>query len=465
MTKTTKRVLIGVSALLAVLVVFSKLSKFGKEEGKKVTAEKAEKRTIIEYVNASGKVYPEQEVKVSPEISGIITELNVEEGDSVKRGQVLARIDADQYNIQRNQAASGVSQSQAQVGGSQAQVGNAQAAIAALAAQKEQAQRNYDRLKQLFDEKVISKSELDVAEASLKSNTANYNAAQQGIKGNVSSVQSARAGVQQAQAALQRANKDLSRTVIVAPVDGVVSLLNVKKGESVAGNSFNVGTEILRIADMQKIEIRVDVGENDITKVKLGDSANITIDAYGSRKFRGVVTQIANSNNGAAGTSGLGGASNDVTQYKVYVRIIAESYADLLGKGAFPFRPGMSANADIQTKVHANVLSVPINAVTTRMPQDSNSVAATKKDEEAESTNTAGPTVEADVVVFVLQKDGTVQQRKVKTDIQDLSFIEITSGLALGEEIVSGPYESVSKNLKNKDKVKKVEKKDLFETK
>jgi HlyD family secretion protein len=464
MSKKLKWILISLGILLVLLTVLSKAGVFGKDEGKKVTAEKVQKRTIIELVNASGKIYPEIEVKVSPEISGIITELNVQEGDTVKKGQVLARIDADQYNIQRSQAASGVSQTQAQVGASQAQVSNSQAALDALNAQMEQNQRNYDRLKRLFDEKVISRSELDVAEASLRSAKANYNAAVQGIKGASANVQSARAAVQQSQATLQRANKDLSRTIITAPSDGVVSLLNVKKGESVAGNSFNVGTEILRIADMQKIEVRVDVGENDIPKVKLGDSALIEVDAYTGRKFKGLVTQIASSNNGAAAQNALSNATSDVTQYKVYIRILAESYMDLLGKGTFPFRPGMSASADIQTKTHANVLSVPINAVTTREKVDSTKIDTDKKkkdDSDVKATNVDAD--DLDVVAFILQKDATVKKVKVKTDIQDINYIEVTEGLKEGDEVITGPYELISKTLKEKDKVKKVEKKDLFD--
>jgi HlyD family secretion protein len=464
MSKKLKWILISVGALLVLLTILSKVGVFGKDEGKKVTAEKVEKRTIIEVVNASGKIYPEVEVKVSPEISGIITELNVQEGDTVKKGQVLARINADQYNIQRSQAAGGVAQSQAQVGASQANVSNSQAALDALNAQMEQNQRNYDRLKQLFDEKVISRSELDVAEASLRSAKANYNAAIQGIKGGSANVQSARAAVQQSQATLQRANKDLSRTIITAPSDGVVSLLNVKKGESVAGNSFNVGTEILRIADMQKIEVRVDVGENDIPKVKLGDSALIEVDAYTGRKFKGLVTQIASSNNGAASQNALSNASSDVTQYKVYIRILAESYVDLLGKGTFPFRPGMSASADIQTKTHSNVLSVPINAITTRDKGDSaNADVAKKKKDESDVKVSATNGDDLDVVAFILQKDGTVKKVKVKTDIQDINYIEVTAGLKDGDEVITGPYELISKTLKEKDKVKKVDKKDLFD--
>jgi HlyD family secretion protein len=365
MNKTTKWVLISVGALLVLLVVLSKAGVFGKEEGNKVTAEKVQQRTIIEVVNASGKIYPEIEVKISPDISGEITELTVQEGDTVKKGQLLARIYADVYNIQRNQAASGVAQSQAQVA-------NSQAALDALKAQMEQAQRTYDMQKKLFDEKVISQSEFNVADAGYKTAKANYNAAMQGIRGGQASVQSARQN-------LAKANTDLGRTAIVAPMDGVVSLLSVKKGEKVAGNSFNVGTEMLRIADMDKIEIRVDVGENDIPKVKLGDSALIDIDAYSGRKFKGLVTQIASSNNGAAGASSLANTSNDVTQYKVYIRLLPGSYTDLLGKGSFPFRPGMSATADIQTRTQKNVLSVPINAVTTRDKSDTLKTGNNKK--------------------------------------------------------------------------------------
>ncbi|MBL7701607.1 MAG: efflux RND transporter periplasmic adaptor subunit [Ferruginibacter sp.] len=463
MSKKLKWILISLGGLMVLLIILSKAGAFGKDEGLKVTAEKVQKRTIIEIVNASGKIFPEDEVKVSPDISGVITDLTVQEGDTVKRGQLLARIDADVYNIQRSQAASGVAQSQAQVSSVQAQVSNAQAALDALDAQMEQAQRNYDRSKKLFDDKVISRSEMDVAEANLRSAKSNYNAAVQGIKSTQANVQSAKANVQTAQAGLQRANKDLSRTAIVAPRDGVVSLLNVKKGESVSGNSFNVGTEILRIADMSKIEIRVDVGENDIPKVKLGDSAIVEVDAYSGRKFKGIVTQIASSNNGAAAQSVLSNTTNDVTQYKVYIRILPESYTDLLGKGTFPFRPGMSASADIQTKTHANVLSVPINAVTTRDKSDSTDKAAAKKKDESAVKPVSSLEDELEVVVFTIDKEGKVAKVKVKTDIQDINNIEITEGLKEGDMVVTGPYDVVSKTLKVGKQVKVVDKKELFE--
>ena len=449
MSKTTKWIIIGSVLLLVVLVVMSKTGVFGKKEGTKVTAEKAAKRTIIEVVNASGKVYPEVEVKVSPDISGEITELTVQEGDTVKKGQLLARIYADIYSIQRDQASFGVDQSKAQVA-------NSKAGLDALQAQLDQAQKNYDMQKKLFDDKVISKSEFNVAEANFKTAKANYNAGVQNIKGISASVQSA-------EASLNRANKDLGKTTIIAPMDGVVSLLNVKKGERVAGNSFNVGTEILRIANMEKIEVRVDVGENDIPKVKLGDSALVTIDAYSDRKFKGLVTQIASSNNGASSQSALAATTNDVTQYKVYVRLLPESYKDLLGKGIFPFRPGMSATADIQTKTQSNVLSVPINAVTTR---DKNDVVVNKDDKEASDINAPAPSLDdLDVVVFVLGADGKVKKVSVKTGIQDINYIEITEGLKEGDEVVTGPYDIVSKTLKDSIEVKKVDKKELFEKK
>ncbi|HNG62994.1 MAG TPA: efflux RND transporter periplasmic adaptor subunit, partial [Ferruginibacter sp.] len=324
-------------------------------------------------------------------------------------------------------------------------------------AQLDQAQRTYDMQKKLFDDKVISRNEFNIAEANLRSAQANYNAAKQGIRSGQATVQSARAN-------LEKANKDLSRTAVMATMDGVVSLLNVKQGERVVGSNLMSGTEMLRIADMSKIEVRVDVGENDVPKVKLGDSAVIEVDAYSNRKFKGIVTQIASSNNGAATQSALT-SSSDVTQYKVYIRLLPESYMDLIGKGKFPFKPGMSANADIQTQTHANVLSVPINAVTTREKSDSTKTAGKKKDESDIKANSGSEDDDLDVVVFVIDKDGKVSKQKVKTAIQDINYIEITEGLKDGQEVVTGPYDVVSKTLKEGKKVKVIDKKDLFEKK
>jgi HlyD family secretion protein len=450
MSKTVKWILISLVVLVVALVGLKAAGVFGKDEGTRVTAEKVQLRTITEIVNASGKIYPEVEVKVSPDVSGEITELVVQEGDTVKKGQIVARIYADIYSIQANQASSGVAQSQAQVA-------NSQAALDALKAQLDQNQKSFNMQKQLYDDKVISLNEFNVAEAAYKGALANYNAAKQGIRGG-------QAAVQSAQSNLAKANKDLGRTAVVAPMDGVVSLLSVKKGERVVGSNMMAGTEMLRIADMSKIEIRVDVGESDIPKVHLGDSAIVTVDAYNDRKFKGIVTQIASSNNGAATQTTLANTSTDVTNYKVYVRLLQESYEDLLGKAVFPFRPGMSASADIQTKTHRDVLSVPINAVTTREKTDSTK--ADKKTTEAGNEKSSTASIdELEVVVFIVDKDGQVKKLKVKTSIQDINNIEITEGLKEGEQVITGPYEVVSKTLKEKDKVKVVDKKELFEKK
>ena len=223
------------------------------------------------------------------------------------------------------------------------------------------------------------------------------------------------------------------------------------------------GTEMLRIADMAKIEIRVDFSESDIPKVQLGDSAIITVDAYNDRKFKGLVTQIASSNNGAAAQTALANTTSDVTNYKVYIRLLPESYSDLLGKRISPFRPGMSASADIQTETHFNVLSVPINAVTTREKGDT--LEGIKKMEVDEKDKKTVDQDELEVLVFLVDAEGKVKKAKVKTSIQDINYIEITEGIKEGDEVVTGPYDVVSKLLKEKEKVKVVDKKDLFEKK
>ena len=459
MNKTLKWIIISLIGLIVLLVILKKTGVLGKDEGTKVTTEKVAKRTIVETVNASGKVYPEVEVKMSPDISGEIVELNVAEGDSVKKGQVLARIYGDIYATQRDQAAAIVSQQQAQVA-------NASASMGALQAQLDQAKKTYTMQKELYDEKVISTNEFNTADAAYKTAIANLNAAKQGIIGSQASVQSAKA-------ALSKANKDISLATLVSPMNGVISLLSVKKGERVVGSSMMAGTEMMRIADMSKIEVRVDVGENDVPKVHLGDSATIEVDAFNNRKFKGVVTQIASSNNGAANSSASSTTSTDVTNYKVYIRIDPDSYKDLIDttrKKNFPFRPGMSASADIQTKTKKDVLAVPINSVTTREKNDSTADNTVKNTDNGANTN-ADVTGNSsgdnglDEVVFVLNADGTVRKQKVKTGIQDINYIEITDGLKEGDEVITGPYDAVSKTLKEKDKVKVVSKSELFDKK
>jgi HlyD family secretion protein len=447
-----KKKIIWIIALLIgviVLIVFAKKKGWlGKDEGTRVTAEKADLRTIIETVNASGKVYPENEVKVSPDVSGEIVELTVNEGDSVIKGQVLARIYADIYMSQRDQVMAGVNQSRAQLA-------NSQASIAGLKAQVDNLKVIYDRQKKLLTEKVISRAEFEQAEQNFLTAQANYNAAREGLK-------SSEASIQSSLAQLQRADKDISRTVITAPMSGIISLMNVKKGERVAGNSFNIGTEMMRVADMRSIEVRVDVGENDIPKVKLGDTALIEVDAYSGRKFKGLVYKIANPST----TLGGAAANTEVTSYKVHIRLLSSSYSDLMKTTqGFPFRPGMNASADIQTKTRSNVLSVPLNAVT---PRDK-SADKNDKSKSAENGNMAEKKSiaedDVDLVVFVLQADQRVKQVKVKTAIQDLNFIEILGGIKAGDQVITGPYSVVSKSLKDSSLVKVVPKEQLFEEK
>ncbi|HSC54715.1 MAG TPA: efflux RND transporter periplasmic adaptor subunit [Phnomibacter sp.] len=450
--------------IIVVLLVLKKKGVIGGEEGTKVAIENAELRTIIETVNASGKIYPEVEVKISSDVSGEITELTVAEGDSVQRGQVVARVYADIYNIQEQQAAAVVNQQRYQVENTQAQLEGLRSAM-------QQAESQYNRQKKLLDGKVISRQEFEVAENAYLSAKANYNAALRGIDAGNASVASAKAN-------LQRAAKDLSRTTIVSPMSGIVSLLNVKKGERVVGTAQMAGTEMMRIADMNRLEIRVDVPENDVPKVHLGDSALISVDAYLDRKFKGLVYQIASSNTGAVNASSSA-SSNEVTNYKVYIRLLPESYADLIDPAkprSFPFRPGMTASADIQTKVHTNVVSVPINAVTTRgKDEKKEGDAAKKKDGEAskepkgtgmDDKAPAADGDEKDVVVFVYDKaTGTVKKLKVETGIQDTRYIEVTKGLSKGQVIVSEPYNVIFRILNDGMKVLVVDKAKLFEAK
>lgn len=453
-------ILVALVVVIGTLIGLKKAGIIGKEEGTKVSVEKVTRRNITEVVNASGKVYPEIEVKISPDVSGEIVELTVMEGDSVRRGQLLARVYADILATQRDQAAAVVNQQQAQVG-------NVSAALEAFKARLDQAERQYQRQKQLYAEKVISRLEFEQAENAVLTSRADYNAAQK-------SIQSTKAAVASAQASLQRTNKDLSRTSVVAPMDGVVSLLNVKKGERVVGNSMMAGTEMLRIADMRTIEVRVDVGENDIPKVSYGDTALVEVDAYSDRKFKGIVTQIASTNRGAGGS--VATSANDVTNYEVRIRLLPESYTDLIDPARprnFPFRPGMSASADIQTNTHVNVLAVPINAVTTRDKSDTLSVGeekSTKKEQKSAMPASGEPVVTGNIddmeaVVFVLQADGKVRRVRVRTDIQDISHIEVVDGLKEGDQVVTGPYAIVSKELKNGMAVKVVPKEELFEVK
>jgi HlyD family secretion protein len=453
MKKALKWILIVAGGLILIWIIAGVVGG-GKDKGEKVAVEKVTRRTIIETVKASGQVYPEVEVKISPDISGEITELPYKEGDSVRKGAVLARIYADIYALQRDEASSQVNQQQASVA-------NSEAALEALNANLNQAKQAYDRNKALYDQKVISKAEFEQYETTLRSAQANYNAAQQNIR-------SLKASVQAAQTGLSKANKDLGRTTLVAPMDGVISSLRVKKGERVAGNSFNVGTEMMTVADLSVMEVRVDVGENDIVKVGIGDSADVTVDAYNARKFKGIVTRIASSTTTSAGSA----TSNEVTNYEVRIRLDHTSYQDLEKPGRFPFRPGMSATADIKTMRKNNVISVPITSVNARVKGSDQTIADKKKEasnnkdqEESQDNQFTVDDNELEEVAFVLLPDNKVKKITVKSGIQDLNYIEVTSGLKEGDQVVIGPYKAISQTLKDGMKVTVVTKDKLFETK
>ncbi|WP_028788158.1 efflux RND transporter periplasmic adaptor subunit [Terrimonas ferruginea] len=454
MKKTWKWILIIAAVLLAV-IVGSKIF-FPKDNSQKVAVEKVVRRTIVETVTASGQIYPEVEVKISPDISGEVTDLNVQEGDSVKKGQVLARIYADITALQRDEAASRVSQSQATVA-------NSQAALQALDASVTQARQAYDRNKKLYNEKVISQSELEQYETTLRTATANYEAAKENIR-------SLQAGVRVSQTGLTSANKNLERATIVAPMNGVISSLSIKKGERVVGTAQMAGTEMMTVADMSVLEVRVDVGENDIVKVSIGDSADVSVDAYNRRKFRGIVTQIASSTK--SGATGISTSTTDVTNYEVRIRLDKSSYEDLVDPAnpkKFPFRPGMNANADIKTKRVANVLAVPIASVNVRTKGTDQSMEDRKKEKEQSKADDNGTTAtpataddDMEEVVFTVQEDGSVKKQVVRSGIQDANYIEILSGLKGGEQIVTAPYTTISEILKDGMKVKVVPKEELF---
>ncbi|HMP92198.1 MAG TPA: efflux RND transporter periplasmic adaptor subunit [Phnomibacter sp.] len=456
MSKRTIWILTSLLVVVIALVGLKKAGIIGKEEGTQVAVEAAGPHTIVETVNASGKIYPEVEVKVSSDVSGEITTLTVQECDSVKQGQVLARIYADILGTQQQQAAAVVNQQQFQVANTEAQIEGLRSAVT-------QTELQYQRQKQLLDNKVISRAEFEQAENAYQNAKANLNAAQR-------QADAARAAVRSAQASLQRASKDLGRTTIVSPMSGVVTLLAVKQGERVVGTAQMAGTEMMRIADMSRLEIRVDVTENDIPKVHIGDSAVITVDAYLNRKFKGLVYQIASSQTGAANQVATAAAtSNEVTNYKVYIRLLPQSYADLIDPNNprnLPFRPGMTASADIQTKTRPNALSVPINAVTTRNKNENTTTDKAADNGANGPAATSNDDDDKQEVVFVYDKaTNKVRKQVVTTGVQDTKYIEILSGLKPGDQVVSEPYNVIFRTLKDGMQVTVVDKSKLFEVK
>ena len=429
-----------VGSSIALLIILIIIGKSTNKEGIKVAVEAAGPHTITETVTASGKIYPETEVKISPEVSGEITELTVEEGDSVYQGQLLVRINPAIYSSMYTQAAASVAETRSRAE-------NAREMAVQAQAQFNQAKSQYDRNLKLYKDKVISALEFEQAEATYLSAKASYEASKASQAGGGYSVEAANAS-------LTQAKENLRKTTIIAPVTGVVSQLKVKKGERVVGTAQMAGTEMLTIADMSRIEVRVDVSETDIAKVKIGDTTVIQADAYRNRKFTGVVSKISVSSNSSAATM----TTNEVTNYTVHILILQSSYADLnteLRKGSFAFKPGMSSSVDIQTRKEGNILAVPVNAVTTRDWSDS-----VKKEMEA-----SGDDAIRQVVFVYNKKDNKVSIRDVKTGIQDNQYIQVTEGLKEGEEVVIAPYGAIARTLKDKSKVAITDKDKLYEAK
>jgi len=391
---------------VAVIIILIIAGITGKKDNTPVTAEKIKLNNITEVIPANGKIQPVIEVKISPDVSGEIVELNFKEGDKVKRGDLIIKIKQDVYISVKERAEASLNSTKAQ--------------LDQQLAQFTQTEANFERNKKLFAQKAISEKEYEDA-------LSQYEVAKEQIK-------AATFNVRSYDAALKEANENLYKTSIYAPMDGIISKLSVEKGERVVGTSQMAGTEMLRIANFNEMEVLVDVNENDIIRIKDNDTAIIEVDAYPNRKFTGIVTQIANS------AKNIGSTTDQVTNFEVKVLVLPESYADLMDEGKNPFRPGMSASVSIQTATRNNVLTVPIQSITTRSDLLSDSV---------KKSLTVNESVEN---VFVVTGD-TLQVRKITTGIQDLNNIEVLTGLKEGEMVVTGPFSGISKTLKSGAKV------------
>lgn len=460
MAKKNKNTLIYILVTVIVgLVIVAVIKNKNKPKGEAVTAEKIEKRNIRETVAASGKVFPETEVKISSDVSGEVVELFVQEGDSVKAGQILAKIDPDAYQSQVERGVASVNSSKAQLANSRAQIENLRAQREQIVAQLENTRETHKRNEKLYKDGVISVADFQSSQASLKALEANLRSSDASIKSAQEGANAAQFSVQSTEAALKELRTSLKRTTIYAPTNGIISKLNIEQGERVVGTIQMAGTEMMRLANLNNMEVRVDVSENDIPRVSLGDEVDVEVDAYIGRKFKGRVTQIANSSSNSA-VAAL--TSDQITNFEVRVSIDPSSYTDLVSeRKKYPFRPGMSASVEIYTENRQNVLAVPIQAVTTREKEGmkATKMVEAKNGEEVQEEKILDNLRE---VVFVVMKGDTVKMAEVKTGIQDNNYIEILSGLKEGEQIVSGPYTAVSRKLKSGEKIRVVTENELF---
>jgi HlyD family secretion protein len=421
MSKKTIYILLGSAiVIIGLLVGLSKAGIIGnKDKGTAIEIANISTGTIVETVSATGKIQPEIEVKISSEVSGEIISLNVKEGQVVKKGDLLVKINPDLYTSGYNRSVSNLSGTKAGLSQSDASYNEAKA--------------NYERNKSLFEKGIISKSDWDKSVASFEVAKANK--------------QSAYYNVQSASATVNEAKDNLGRTTIYAPADGTISVLNVELGERVLGTQQMAGTEILRVANLNNMEVEVDVNENDIVKIKVGDLANVEVDAYLKKQFKGVVTSISNSASTAL-------TADQVTNFKVKVRILKESYQDLVvGKplSYSPFRPGMTATVDIITKTRANVVNVPISSVVVK--SDTTAVKEIKIEDPESDKNKPAPKSDKKLECVFVKVGDKAKIRIIKTGIQDDTNIEVLSGLKKGDVVIIGPYATVSKDLNSGDKV------------
>lgn len=426
----------AVVVLIAALLIGKKMGWFGKDLTLKVATEKIEIRDITEIITANGKLKPQIEVKISPEVPGEIIELTVKEGNRVKKGDLLVVIKPDIY--------------QSSLSRIEATLNTQKARLAQADAQLIERELNYQRAKQLLEKKTIPKSEFETVEAAWKVA--------------LSEVQAARYSVKSAESSVKESAENLTKTKIFSPIDGTISKLNVEKGEKVVGTNQFAGTELMTVADLATMEVKVEVNENDIVKVQKNDTAFVEIDAYQKRKFKGIVIEIASSANV------IGTTVDQVTNFNVKVLLLAKSYQDLIEKDSlkYPFLPGMSATVEIQTDTRKGVISVPIQAVTTRA--DDGSVKTVKDQMEKEGVNDtnakeiAPKELEQNEVVFLV-RNKRAWKTKIKTGIQDNTRIEIRQGLKAGDEVVIAPYGLISKTLKDSTAIEVVKIEDLYQVK
>lgn len=437
-------ILIGLVVVLVIVAVIGKSAGWiGKTKEIEVEVAEAKADRVVETVSASGMIQPVYEVKISPDVPGEIIELNIEEGDSVERGDLLIKIRPDIYMSALERVRANLNQQKANLSDARARVARAEAQLI-------RAENDFKRNKELKEEKVISDADYDISEA-------NFKIAKNDLLSARESEKAAEYIVASAQASVKEAEENLRFTTIRAPISGIVSKLDVELGERVVGTAQMTGTEMMRIADLSKMEARVNVNENDIIRVSIGDTATIDVDSYShtGKKFKGVVTNIANTANAKS-------SPDAVTEFEVRIRILNDSYADLMKeqKGPSPFRPGMTASVDITTEVKENILTIPLASVTTRNPEDKSGKDGENEDENQEeteevTTNKAGTTEKEEVkeVVFLFN-EGVAKMVEVKTGISDFDNIEIISGLNAGDKVIKGPFIAVSKRLKDGDLVK-----------